>query len=100
MDGVLTLLSETYSTDDLLQQIPTETERPCVATVKSISRAEWVAAGHNNLKPSFVAVTAAVNYHGEKKARLGSTVYSIYRTYYDDKTDEIELYLEEQAGTV
>ena len=100
MDGILTLLSETYTTDDLLQQIPTATEQPCIASIRSISRAEWVAAGHNNLKPSFVAVTSAVNYHGEKKARLGSTVFSIYRTYLDPKTDDIELYLEEQAGTV
>lgn len=100
MDGILTLLNETYTTDDLLQQIPTATERPCIASIRSVSRAEWVAAGHNNLKPSFVAVTAAVNYHGEKKARLGSTVFSIYRTYLDPKTDDIELYLEEQAGTL
>lgn len=100
MDRVLKLWSETYTTDALLQQVAVVKDRPCIATIRSISRAEWAAAGHNNLRPAFVAVTAAHNYRGETTASIGSTIYSIYRTYYDDKTDNVELYLEEKAGTL
>lgn len=98
MDGILVLYNESFTDDELLQRVPTVTERPCIASVSSVTRAEWIAAGHNNLKPSFVARTAAINYHGENKARFGGKVYSIYRTYIDDKSDDIELYLEEEAG--
>lgn len=100
MDTVLKLRSETFTKDALLQEVATVKERPCVATIRSASRAEWAAAGHNNLRPSLVAITAAINYRGETTAAIGSKVFSIYRTYYDDKTDNIELYLEEKAGTV
>lgn len=98
MDGILVLYSELFTDDEIFQRIPQITERPCIASVSSASRSEWVAAGHNNLKAALVARTAAVNYHGENKARFNGKVYSIYRTYLDDNSDNIELYLEEDAG--
>lgn len=98
MDDLLTLIAETYTQDNIGQQIATETATEVWAHLSSVSRAEWYAAGRDGLQPDFVAETPIANYDGQKIAEWRGKRYAIYRTYFRDGSDMIELYLEERAG--
>lgn len=94
---VITLVAETYTTDTLGQKIPTETTRDVFANVQSISRAEWVAAGNQGLKPEWQFTMFAPDYEGEKIVIFNYKRYAVYRTYIR-QDENIELYVEEQVG--
>lgn len=96
MDDVITLISETYADDGIMQKIPAETTREVFASVSSVNRAEWRSAGLNGLQPSFVAVMPLINYDGEKLVEWRGVRYTVYRTYFRADSDEIELYLEKR----
>lgn len=100
MDDLIELVSLTFTTDELHQRVPHENRRPIWAHIQSVSRAEWFQGGQNGLQPSLVADTHIVNYQGEKTAIVHGKRYTIYRTYFNDQTDTIELYLEEQVQDV
>lgn len=100
MDDVIKLIKETYATDDSIKQkIPTESAREVFASIKSVDRTEWHNAGHDGLKPALVATTPSINYDGEKLVEWRETRYTVYRTYFKAETDEIELYLQQRAGS-
>lgn len=99
MDDVIKLISSVYTKDSLGQEIPTETAREVFASVQSVSRAEWQSAGQNGLRPAFVAVTPLINYAGELTAEWRGKRFTVYRTFFKNETDEIELYLEEKVGS-
>lgn len=97
---VLTLVSETWSKDDIGQRVPTYTEREVFGERESVSRSEWSAAGEQGLNPEYKVDVFFGDYEGEKIARMdeGGTekTFSIYRTYRD--SDTVELYLEWKTG--
>lgn len=95
--STITLIKKTYTSDDLGQKIPTETQRTIYCQIGSISRAEWNAAGQMGLNPEIVATVFAPEYQGEEVAEINGVRYSIYRTY-RDKGEKLELYLERKAG--
>ncbi len=78
------LVSVTYTTDTIGQKIKAETTTTVPATVTSISRAEWTAAGQLGLTPSYVVAVFSGDYNGETSCILNSVRYAIYRTYYRD----------------
>lgn len=96
------LVTETYQTDALNQQVPLETLAPVWARLESIGRSEWASAGQQGLNPQIKAVTAYVNYSGQKIVQIGegqdAQRYGVYRTYHVFDTDEVELYLEYKVG--
>ncbi len=98
MDDLIVLIAETYTDNDIGVRVPTETRREVWAHLRSITRAEWRAAGLAGLQPAIVAETPRVNYGGEKLAEVKGVRYEVYRTYAADDSDMIELYLEERAG--
>ena len=98
MDDLIVLIGETFTQNTIGEQIATETRTEVWAHLNSVSRSEWFAAGKNGLQPAIVAVTPIVNYSGEKLVDYAGKRYAIYRTYFRDDSDEIELYLEERAG--
>lgn len=100
MDDVLTLIDETYTQDDIGQFVAQETQTEVWAHITSVSRNEWAVAGQNGLSPAYVATTHVSNYSGESVAVWKGKRFSIYRSYLKDGTDDIELYLEEKAGTL
>ena len=100
MDDLIELVALSFTSDDLRQRVPTETRRSIWAHIQSVSKSEWFQGGQNGLKPSLVADTNMINYQGEKTAIIQGKRYTIYRTYFDDQTDTIELYLEEQVQDV
>ena len=100
MDDLIELVALTLTTDELHQRVPIESRRSIWAHIQSVSRSEWFQGGQNGLQPSLVADTNRVNYRGEKTAIIHGKRYTIYRTYFNDQMDTIELYLEEQVQDV
>lgn len=100
MDDVLTLLAPLWEQDVLgiFRQVGEPAAREVFGTVRSVTRAEWAAAGQIGRKPELVFVTPWVNYQGEPEALFHGRPYDIYRVYHVQETDEIELYLEEKVG--
>lgn len=99
MDGVVCLIRKSYTKDEIGQYIPDgEISTEIFATVKSVSRREWMDAGRNGLNPELVLITASINYSGEKEAEYEGVRYAIYRSYNPPDSDEIELYLQRKAG--
>lgn len=95
----LVLIAEEWHTDGIGQKIAIESYREILAEISSATRAEVFNGGRNGLNPELVAVTAAVNYEGERLASVGEIRYNIYRTYRRGDSDEIELYLERRSGS-
>lgn len=98
MNDMITLVKESYTKDSIGQQIPVEEKREVFCEVGSVTRAEWRAAGQNNINASLMVKTAYINYSGEKIAIFHGERKAIYRTFYQEDSDEIELYLKDEAG--
>lgn len=96
MDGVATLISKTYTTDSVGNQIATETQTSILVEEKSITRQEWAEAGRQGLNPAVLLRTPIVNYGGQDTVEYNSKRYAVYRTYEVD--DYVELYLELKGG--
>ena len=64
----------------------------------SPSRIEWGTAGQNGFQSDYVARTPVENFDGEEMAIYRDGLFSIYRTYLNDATGEIELYLSRKRG--
>lgn len=71
---------------------------PCWVTVKSVTRAEWQAAGRKGLNPAFVLTTNRANYGGQAAVEYNGRRYAVYRTYSPPDSDEVELYIQEEVG--
>lgn len=95
--NVLTLVSVTYTTDALKQQVPQETTRDVFCNVSSVSAQEFFDAGQAGLKPEWRVTMFEPDYNGETITELNGVRYSVYRTYLG-KNETIELYLERKAG--
>lgn len=100
MDDLVELVSLSFTTDALRQRVPVESRRSIWAHIQSVSKSEWFQGGQNGLHPSLVIDTDVVNYNGEKTVIIQGKRYTVYRTYFDDRSDTIELYLEEQVQDV
>lgn len=98
MDDEIYLICQTFEMDALNQQIPREHCRKVWCRISSITRAEWRDAAMQGLKPELMAAMPIVNYSGELIAEYNGARYSIYRTFRDLKSDEIELYLSREVG--
>lgn len=99
------LIAVSYTTDALLQPVPVEKARTVFADIQSVSRAEWNAAGQQGLTPSWVVTMFAPDYEGEEIVSfvpLGESTeqrFSVYRSYLNARREELELYLQREAGT-
>lgn len=93
----LTLISETYTEDEIGNQIVTEVENTVFCEVKSISRSEFYNAATTGLKPSIVFVIHDFEYNGEELIKFENKKYKVIRTYLKS-VDEIELTCEKVLG--
>lgn len=91
------LVVETYTQDDIGQEIAEETKRTVFCNVGSVGRSEWFQAGQANLKAEYVITMFEPDYEGEKIVELEGVRYGVYRTY-RRQDENIELYLEEKGG--
>lgn len=95
--NVITLISKSYTQDEIGQQIPVETSRMVFCDLRSVSRSEWAAAGQLGLKADLVATMFLPDYNGEELAEFAGVRYGVYRTYHG-RDETVELYLERKAG--
>lgn len=94
---IIILIDNTYTYDDIGQEIASETEREVFCDMSSISRAEWYDAGQNSMKPEYKVTMFDPDYNGEEIAEYNGKRYVIYRTY-RGKNETIELYLQRETG--
>ena len=94
-------LVEITTEKDSLNQVveKTRTTKTIYAEISSVSQTEFFSAGRLGFQPSFKAVIYDFEYNGESIVKYNNKLYSIYRTYYVNGTDRLELYLEERGGT-
>lgn len=92
------LLTSTYTSDDIGQQISVDTKKAVFAYVRSASQSEFFNAGEIGLKPDKVFDVLVTEYDGQTGVQYGMEYYTIYRTYYRDDS-RVELYAEKRVGS-
>ena len=93
---VLFLINETFTQDEIGQQIPIQTSTEVFAQVESVSGTEWHNAGRNDIRPAYKFTMFVYDYNNEKIVIYDGIRYEVYRTYIK-KNDYIELYVQEKA---
>lgn len=93
----INLISRTFTSDTIGQQVATGTIKTVVAELKSINRSEWVAARQVGYNPVVTAIVSAFDYNNEEIVEIDSERYVVYRTY-SRKDDYIELMLRKKVG--
>lgn len=95
------LISETYIVDDFGQHIAETERRKVYASVDSVTRAEWSAAGEMGIKPEYKLTMFEPDYNGEKivqmEVRGTLQTFAVYRTF-RAKDETLELYVEWKVG--
>ena len=94
-------LIEIVTEKDELNQV-VEKERvtsTAIAEIGSVSQTEFFSGGRLGLQPSLKAIVYDFEYNGEPILKWNGKCYSIYRTFYINSSDKVELYLEERGGT-
>ena len=96
-DVAVKLISETFTFDDIGNQLATESENSVFATIESISQSEFFSAGQSGFKPDYKVVIWGFEHTNEGIVELDSVRYSVYRTFLR-KDEKIELYLSKKVG--
>lgn len=96
-NDVLTLVSMTVTTDELLIQHETPTRRNVYCDASSISQAEYYEAAQTGLRPEYRFIILTAEYGGETLVEFHGLPLTVYRTY-RRSTDYIELYTERRQG--
>lgn len=98
LDDVCYLLTVESTKDELGQEIEGDiSERLIFCTEKSISRAEFNAAGQQGNKPELQLIVDSDEYDGESKVKFEGSVYFVYRSYRRDDGNT-ELYCEGRSN--
>lgn len=90
----LTLISEKFEADEMLNDVPLTDERTLPAEIQSATRQEFFAAAKEGMRPEFVAKIFYLDYQGEQKARMDGETFKVYRAFTDYEAEQTELYLE------
>ncbi len=96
MTDVITLITQTITTDKYGNEEATETERTVYCEVDSISQTEFYAAANTELNPEYRFTIFFGDYKGESLVKFNGARYSVYRTYRTG--DDLELYTERKIG--
>ena len=75
-----------------------EEARTILARMDDVSRGEFFAAGQYGMRPEFRFIVNPVEYQGEMVCAWNGRRYAIYRTYHVPGTDDLELYVQREAG--
>lgn len=92
------LVHEVKTQDSTGQTSSARTLRARLGQQKSVYQAEFFKAEEAGIRPQGIIVMNSFDYGGEDELQIGTTRYSIYRTY-EVGTDKIELYYGERVGT-
>ena len=94
------LITVVTEKDDLNQVVEkTRTDATVFAEISSVSQTEFFSGGRIGLTPSLKVTIYDFEYGGQTIVKYDGKLYSVYRVYYVNGTDRVELYLEEKGGT-
>lgn len=96
---LVTLVSETWTTNSLNVPVKTETPRDVFANVSSVTQTEWFNGARQGLNPELRFTMFRFDYADEKIIEYNDNRYTIYRTYIG-RDDTIELYAQRKQGNV
>ena len=96
MTDVITLVTQTITTDKYGNEVAKETEKTVFCEVDSISQTEFYAAANTELNPEYKFTIFVGDYEGEEVVVFNGARYSVYRTYRSG--DNLELYAERKIG--
>lgn len=96
MTDVITLITQTITTDKYGNEEATETEKTIFCEVDSISQTEFFAAENTELNPEYKFTIFFGDYDGQDLVKFNGARYSVYRTYRTG--DDLELYTERKIG--
>lgn len=98
MTDVLTLITQTISTDTYGNEYATETENTVYCEVDSITQMEFYNAANTEINPEFRFTVFFGDYDGQVLVEYQGNRYTIYRTY--RAGDYMELYAERKIGGI
>lgn len=96
MTDVITLITQTITTDKYGNEVATETEKTIFCEVDSVSQSEFFAAENTELNPEYKFTIFFGDYDGQSLVKFNGARYSVYRTYRTG--DDLELYTERKIG--
>ena len=97
---MIELVEPVMTKGDLNQAVEsTRVTSRVIAQVNSVTQTEFFQGGRLGLQPQLKAVVYDFEYKDEPIVKIGTKLYSVYRTFYINGTDMVELYLEERGGT-
>ena len=95
MNEVLSLITETHTTDESGDPVILQTARQVFCRVASVGAKEFYQAAATGLKPEIKLVLADyLDYKGEKLVRYEDSVYHVLRTYRNGQELELTCYSE------
>jgi SPP1 family predicted phage head-tail adaptor len=95
-DQVISLVTLTYTKDELQQQVSVATSREVFANEFTLSAAEFYEAGRAGMKPEREFEIRAEDYEDEALAEVGGVAYQVVRTI--RKGQWVRLVLERKVG--
>ena len=98
MTDVLTLITQTISTDTYGCEVATESDKEVYCEVDSITQSEFYAAANTEIQPDFKFTVFFGDYDGQTVIEYQDVRYPIYRTYRTG--DYMELYAERKIGGI
>lgn len=86
---------------DYLNQVVEKlrTSATVMAEIDSVTKSEFYEAGRLGFQPDFRATIYDFEYTDEPIVKWNGKLYSVYRTYYINGADRVELYCTERGGT-
>ena len=96
MTDVITLITQTITTDKYGNEQAFETDNTVFCEVDSVSQSEFFAAENTELNPEYKFTIFFGDYDGQALVKFNGARYSVYRTYRTG--DDLELYTERKIG--
>lgn len=96
-DHELTLVKQTFVSNEIGNQIPVETEITVLCGIKSVARNEFYSAATTGIKPSIVFIIHGYEYNGQQIVEFEGVRYRVIRTY-ATSFEELELTCERVAA--
>lgn len=95
IDQVGYLISEEFTEEinEIGERKKKTIEREVFLRISHVSFREISEASTIGEKPELRALVFFGDYNGETKIEIEQTVYRIYRTYFNEKTEKMELYV-------
>lgn len=93
LNDICTLISETFESDAVGNQIPAISETEVFCGELAITEREFYDAAQTGIRPETAVIVNSMDYDGQEKVSFNGMIYSVLRRY--PRVDEFtELYLQ------